>query len=61
MRRVKPIPIPEASPRPIEDVRWCQYCGTQRADVFDIDGSWCSPEHRTFDRQSETTWWRDAA
>lgn len=39
--------------------RWCQYC-THPAQVFDIDGCWCSPGCRDLDRQSEVTQWRKA-
>ena len=45
-----------ADPKPIPP-RCCQWC-SQPAEVYDVDGSWCSPEHRDMDRQSETTVWR---
>jgi len=32
----------------------------QWAEEFDIDGRWCTPEHQTFDRQSEKTFWAKA-
>lgn len=37
----------------------CQYCGAH-AEIWDIDGSWCTPEHQHMDRGAETTWWRKA-
>ena len=53
-----PSPDPNPLPNP-PSIRRCQYCG-QRAEVFDVDGAWCTPEHQTYDRQSETTYWRKA-
>lgn len=40
----------------------CQYGGRFHppAEIFDIDGRWCSPQCRTNDRQSEVTTWRRA-
>lgn len=34
--------------------RFCVYCGSP-ADVYGIGGPWCSPEHRRFDLDSDTT------
>ena len=52
------LPGPQM-PMPGPDARRCQYCG-QRAEVFDVDGAWCTPEHQRYDRQSESTYWRKA-
>ncbi|WP_158074121.1 hypothetical protein [Micromonospora sp. CB01531] len=52
-------PNPPQLPNPPRTDRRCQYCG-KTAEVFDVDGAWCTPEHQTFDRQSEITIWRKA-
>ncbi len=41
----------------------CQYGGVlcPPAEIFDIDGRWCTYEHQSFDRMSEITVWRQAA
>lgn len=53
-----PWPTPPQLPNPPR-TRRCQYCG-KPAEVFDVDGAWCTPEHQRFDRQSEITYWRQA-
>lgn len=35
--------------------RLCVWCSAP-ADP-DMDGPWCTVEHRSYDRQSEVTWW----
>ncbi len=52
---VRPHPSSEA-----ETARRCQYCGHKLAQIFDVDGAWCSDEHQRFDRGNEETWWRKA-
>ena len=58
-----PPPIPPPQPGnpfpapPWPGPRCCQWC-SRPAEVYDVDGSWCSPEHRDMDRQSEMTVWR---
>lgn len=51
--------MPMPGPDTITAARRCQYCG-KPAEVFDVDGEWCTPEHQRYDRQSETTYWRKA-
>lgn len=52
---MQPATLHLAKPRPF----WCQYCN-KPAEIFDIDGCWCTPECQRHDRQSEITVWRRA-
>lgn len=48
---------PETDQPSSQPAKLCQYGGAfcPPAEVFDLDGCWCTPEHRQYDRQSEST------